>query len=277
MYTSLRTKTILELQEHRDEERTKQSSKFGSFLNSFLADVLLFSAALVTIILTFMVIHVVCGKSNLKTLVANIALQHIKGIEAADPRCQETYCTCKMQWYVIGMLLIILLGMIYLVTNRIKKSNMFGGCLFSNVTKVMLFISNMQSYAPINLSKIAGSISIHLFKIRGRLTPENIKLKKNWIWDVLEIDWKVVNMTLNGNEIILCRFLILFRLSKSDTRSIFSQGTEPKFVKPQAFTKVTLSLTLDKAMVGDLGESLWLNKFWFCSLRKYRPCVTFGK
>ena len=27
--------------------------------------------------------------------------------------------------------------------------------------------------------------------------------------------------------------------SKSDTRSIFSQGTEPKFVKPQGFTKVT--------------------------------------
>ena len=38
---------------------------------------------------------------------------------------------------------------------------------------------------------------------------------------------------------------------------------------------VTFSLTLEKAMVGDLGESLWLNKFWFCSLRKYRPCVTF--
>ena len=35
------------------------------------------------------------------------SLQHIKGIEAADPRFQETYCTCKMQWYVIGMLLII--------------------------------------------------------------------------------------------------------------------------------------------------------------------------
>ena len=29
-------KKILELQEHIDVERTKQSSKFGSFLNSFL-------------------------------------------------------------------------------------------------------------------------------------------------------------------------------------------------------------------------------------------------
>ena len=194
-------KQIQELQEHIDEDRTKQSSKFGSFLNSFLADVLLFSAALVTIIVTLVVIYVVCRQSKLKPLVANIALQHIKGTEGADPRFQDIYCMCKMQWYIIGLLLIILLGMIYLVTNRIKKSSKFGGHLFSNITKVMLFISNTQSYVPINLCKIAGSI--YLFKIRGKLTPESIKFKKNCIWDVLEIDWKEVRMTLNENEINL--------------------------------------------------------------------------
>ena len=54
-----------------------------------------------------------------------------------------------------------------------------------------------------------NSRSIHLFKIRGRLTPENIKFKKNWIWNVLEIDWKEVSMTLNGNEINLPSSVIL--------------------------------------------------------------------
>ena len=78
----------------------------------------------------------VCRQSKLKTLVANIALQHTKGIEATDPRYQDIYCGYKIQWYIIGMLLIILLGMIYLVTNKIKKSNLFGGPLFSNVTKI---------------------------------------------------------------------------------------------------------------------------------------------
>ena len=70
-------------------------------------------------------IYVVCRQSKLKTLVANIALQSIKGTEAADPRFQDIHCTCKMQWYIIGMLLITLLGMKYLVTNRIKKSSLF--------------------------------------------------------------------------------------------------------------------------------------------------------
>ena len=31
---------------------------------------------------------------------------------------------------------------------------------------------------------------------------------------------------------------------------------------------VTFSLTLEKAMVGDLGKSLCLKKYWFCSVRK---------
>ena len=109
-------------------------------------------------------------------MVANIALQHVKGIEAADTKYQDIYCACKIQWYIMGIMLIIMLGMIYLVTNKIKKSSFFKGHLFSNLTKIMLSISNKQSYVPIKLCKIAGSI--HLFKIRGRLTPKKCKIQE---------------------------------------------------------------------------------------------------
>ena len=51
--------------------------------------------------------------------------------------------------------------------------------------------------------------SIHLFRIRGRLSPENVKLKKNWIWDVLKIDWSNVSITLNDNEIDLPSSVII--------------------------------------------------------------------
>ena len=91
-------KEIQDLEECMEEERSKQSSKFKSFLNSFLADVHLFVAALLTIIVTLVVICVVCRQSKLKTLVANIALQHIRGTEAADPGFQDINCTCKIQW-----------------------------------------------------------------------------------------------------------------------------------------------------------------------------------
>ena len=107
-------------------------------------------------------------------------------------------CTCKTQWYIMGRLIIITLGMLYLVTNKIRKSSFLKGCLFSNNTKILPFVSNIHLYIPIKQCRVAGCI--HLFRIRGRLNPENVKLKKNWIWDVLEIDWSNVSITLNVNE-----------------------------------------------------------------------------
>ena len=35
------------------------------------------------------------------------------------------------------------------------------------------------------------------------LTPEYVKLKGNILVDVIELDWKEVNVTLNGNKINL--------------------------------------------------------------------------
>ena len=132
-------------------------------------------------------------------------MQRIKAVEAAD--VSNMLCTCKTQWYIIGMLTIIMLGMLYLVTNKLRISSFFKGHLFSNNTKILLFIYNTHSYVPIKLCRVAGSN--HLFRIRGRLNPENAKLKKNWIWDVLEIDWLDVSITLNDNEIDLPSSVII--------------------------------------------------------------------
>ena len=65
----------------------------------------------------------------------------------------------------------------------------------------MLFISDVQYYVPIKLCRMAGSI--HLFKTTGTLTPKNVKFKTNIHWDVIELNWKEVSETLNGNEINL--------------------------------------------------------------------------
>ena len=115
------------------------------------------------------------GQSKLKALVTNIVMQRIKTVEAAD--MGNMLCTCKMQWYIMGMLTIITLGMLYLVTNKIRKSSFFKGRLFSNNTKILLFISNTHSYVPIKLCRVARSI--YLFRIRGRLNSASVKLKKN--------------------------------------------------------------------------------------------------
>ena len=101
----------------------------------------------------------------------------------------------------------MLLGITYLVMCKVRKSCLFKGHPFSNNTKIGLFISNATIYVPIKLNRIAGSIN--LFNLRGRLTLENVRFKRNWIWDVLEIDWRDMNMTINGNLIPLPATLVI--------------------------------------------------------------------
>ena len=175
-------KEITQKQDKKEIEEAKISSKFGSFLDSFMVDVLLFTVALITIVVTLVVMYMVCGQSKLKALVANIALQHTKAVEAANSPTR--YCICELNWYIVGLLLIMLLGITYLVMCKLRKSSLFKGCLFSNVIKIVLFISNATTYVPIKLNMIAGSIL--LFKLRGRLTIEHVRFKRNWIWDILE-------------------------------------------------------------------------------------------
>ena len=166
---------------------------------------LIFISALITLVITLIIIYVLYRQSKLKASVMNIAMQRIKVVEAAD--MSDILCICKTQWYIMGMLVIITLGMLYLVTNKIRKTSFCKGCFFSNNTKILLFVSNTHSYVPIKLCRVAGNI--HLFKIRGRLNPEHVRPKKIWIWDVLEIDWSDISITLNDNEIGLPSSVII--------------------------------------------------------------------
>ena len=163
-------KNILDKKE-QELDNPEENSKFRSFLNSFLADVLIFAATLITLIIALVIIYVIYGQSKLKALVTNIAMQRIKAVEAEDMR--DMLFTCKMQWYTLGMLTIITLGMLYLVTNKLRKSSFFKGRLFSKNTKILLFISNTHSHVPVKLCRVARSI--HLFRIRGRLNPRKCK------------------------------------------------------------------------------------------------------
>ena len=104
-------------------------------------------------------------------------------------------------------LTLTILGLIMVAILHYRKSKLCRGCTFSKEVKIMIFISDIQYYVPIKLSKTAGSI--HLFKVTGTLKPENIKLNKNYIWDTLEIDWKEVTVTFNDSQINLPRVVMI--------------------------------------------------------------------
>ena len=103
-----------------------------------------------------------------------------------------------VQNYNSGLLKILmilnLVIVVLLLLRKLKKSILFRGCPFSNLVKVKLFLADTKSYVSLNLSQSAGNI--HLFKLISELSPHDIILKKNWIWDVLEIKLGNTQITL---------------------------------------------------------------------------------
>ena len=162
-----------------DVQHHNTKSKFKGFISSFIVDIIGFGAALLTIIITLVVIYIVTGHSKLKTLVANITLQCIKTVEAAALNANHIICeNCLAK-----ILLIINLGLVTLMAfAKLRKSRIFKGRLFSNTIKIKLFVADYHCYIPLHLNKLAGSV--HLFKLHSILTKENPVLKKNWIWDI---------------------------------------------------------------------------------------------
>ena len=86
-------KDILDMKEQTSDKPEENNSKFQTFLNSFLADVLIFIAVLITLIIMLIIIYVLYRQSKLQALVMNIAMQRIKAVEAAD--MSDILCTCK--------------------------------------------------------------------------------------------------------------------------------------------------------------------------------------
>ena len=144
--------------------------------------------------------------TKLKSLVTSLALQQIKEVDTVAKQEQvsieqDNKCACKIQWYTILMLSLSILCLVIIIILKPRKLKLFRGHLFSNTVKIMLFISGTQYYVHIKLCRMAGSI--HLFKITRTLTPKNVNLKRNILWKDIELDWKEVSVTLNGNKINL--------------------------------------------------------------------------
>ena len=190
------------------KEKIIKEPTFNTFLSSYVVDVIVFVTGILTVILTFVIMYMLCRQSKLKSVVANMTLQCIKTIETAMIKEAES-CNFKL----IQVLIILNLVMtVLLILVRLKKSKVFQGHLFTNMVKINLFLANTQSYVPLELNSAAGNV--HLFKLSGALVMENFTLKKNWIWEMLEINWNNTHVTLNDKEINLLGTLTIPLVSK---------------------------------------------------------------
>ena len=219
MHNYAKNKEIFDPKErHISTVESLNNSNKNFFSNNYIVDIFVFTSSIISLISTTLVIYLFCKHKHIRTLVASLILHKIKEVEASSSS-KETNSKCKTLAY-IGIILTVL-SLIIVTFLHYRKSRLCKGYKFSNVVKIMLFISDIQIYVPIKLCKTAGSI--HLFKIKGTLKTGNIKLNKNYLWDTLEIDWKEVTVTFNDNKIELPRIVAIRIWDKIKVRRLMTR------------------------------------------------------
>ena len=155
-------KEIFELQ--KGHTRYTFSPYKNFFLNKIVS-IFTFTSSIISIITITLVIYLFCKHKHIRTIVASLLLHKAKEVEARTPtKIDDSECGALAY---IGIAL-TLLSMAIVILLHYRKSKFCRGHRFSNVVKIVLFISDAQHYIPIRLCKTSGSL--HLFKITGTLT-----------------------------------------------------------------------------------------------------------
>ena len=89
------------------------------------------------------------------------------------------------------------------------------------MVKIKLFLAVTKSYVLLNLSQSARNT--HLFKLMGELSPNDVILKLNLIWDVVEVKWGNTCINLNDKEIHLPTTLLVPVIHKVKVRNLFNE------------------------------------------------------
>ena len=202
-YINTNDKEIFDLQQRH---ATHTSLPYINFFLNQIVNIFTFTSSVISIITITLVIYLFCEHKHIRTIVASLILYKAKEVEANLKLNTETNNPeCGTLAY-IGMALTIL-SMATVIFLHFRRSKLCKGYRFSNIVKVVLYISDVQNYILIKLCKTSGSI--HLFKIQGTLKPEDIKLNRHYLWDTLEINWNGIKLTLNGNKIDLPKIITI--------------------------------------------------------------------
>ena len=156
-------------------------SPYKNFFLNKIVNIFTSTSSIISIITITLVIYLFCKHKHIRTIVASLILHKAKEVETRT-FTEIDNSECSTLAY-IGIAL-TLLSMEIVILLHYRKLKFCRGCRFSNVVKIVLFISDVQHYIPIKLCKTSGSP--HLFKITGTLRSEDIWLNKNYLWDTLE-------------------------------------------------------------------------------------------
>ena len=103
---------------------------------------LVFIVAIFTVFIIFVKIYIIMGQSKLKVLVATMALQRVRAVNALNTNRQTQSCNSELLKILMILHLVIVVS---LLLRKIRKSVFFQGQLFSNMVKIKLFLAGTKS------------------------------------------------------------------------------------------------------------------------------------
>ena len=163
-----------EIFDFQKRHTTYTFSPYKNFFLNQIVNIFTFISSIISIITIMLVIYLFCKHKHIRTIVASLILHKAKEVEAKlTTEINQSECSTlayiRMTLTILSMAIVIFL--------HYRKSKFCRGYRFPNIVKIALFISDVQHYILIKLCKTSGSL--HLFKIKGTLKPEDIKLNKN--------------------------------------------------------------------------------------------------
>ena len=139
-------KEIFELKKRHDIDDTDTefpNKKF--FTNNFIVDIFVFTVTIISARTKLIILYLLHKHNKLRPLVASLALQQVKEVTAtAMKQDSNNACDCTSHLYIILALSISIIRSVIFAILQVKSIQLCRGQLFSNVIKIMLFISDMQ-------------------------------------------------------------------------------------------------------------------------------------
>ena len=150
---STNTKEIFDLQKRHT---TYTFSPYKHFFLNQIVNIFTFTSSIISIITITLVIYLFCKHKHIRTIVASLILHKAKEVEAKSST-EIDHSECGTLPY-IGIAL-TLLSMVIVILLNYRKSKFCRGYRFSNIVKIVLFISDVQHYIPIKLCKNQKAIT----------------------------------------------------------------------------------------------------------------------
>ena len=136
-------KEIFDLQRRHTRHTLSPNKNF--FLNK-IVNIFIFTSSIISVITITLVIYLFCKHKHIRTIAASLLLYKAKEVEARTTmKIDDSGCGTLAY---IGIAL-TLLSMAIVILLHYRKSKFCRGHRFSNIVKIVLFISDVQHYIPI--------------------------------------------------------------------------------------------------------------------------------